>query len=813
MEVNNIYKYFRGTKNLLENELLFSKKFDEPTYLSFRLMFDSEDKYNYTGFNVSNDQMPHPLFNYNDNTKSTEDIEHYSAIRYLIDANEPGRAKMLFDFINGWKELQNYHFYYFQAIEGIGDLLKIDPTKGQRILNDKRLIITCLEGLDQRITYLINLYKKVVWDDVYQRWILPDMMRYFNLNIYLTEFRTFHAGFSKIMSVPSGPGTTDTIIKPTKLGPITTNFPSVPKEGKFLNLSILDGILPIWQIKCEMCEFDINSIEYEHLNNLNIGNEPMQGTLKFQIKVGNIKDIQSYPLFNYIMNDKKLGGIGRLQDPTEQNNVITSSGYGTAGGVGGEDITVPNNIEIFITQMETRIAQGSGVVDTDHISGLPYNEDKNDITVINTDGDVYKSKQPKDFSKATNTQGKGEINETTVFYDDKSGQLTEPPIDSTLPNTWVGNALDFGTSYAINFAKKWIDKGKITSIPGLGISFTEIMSAIQSKDIVTAFGMIRKGINEVSNEFVYPSMLLTGNLQSGSIPEKTIPSQILGIKIVDNIMAQLILELSKSDATDKQSLELINAANLVLNDKGLWEQIKDYSLATNLVGPKEYNIQNEITEKEGYKSIQDEETNRLSNIVESGMKQNVKASTSLDDVAESGLKQNIKASSNLNGEINANMKTTNEKSEATNMNDWETVKAMTNYGISQATKNKLVGETTIQTTIISKRNVVIGEVIEAPPSSLTTKSVLLPDKTLQGTELFKANEGNLSTDHFESNSQVKTEINVQRLSTIEPFKANMSEIEESGFAKPEVSQVTNSKIDIKDNKDTQVSKATNNTLQ
>jgi hypothetical protein len=44
-----------------------------------------------------------------------------------------------------------------------------------------------------KIRTLMELYKKAAWDEVYQRWILPENYRQFKLIIYVFERRTFHS--------------------------------------------------------------------------------------------------------------------------------------------------------------------------------------------------------------------------------------------------------------------------------------------------------------------------------------------------------------------------------------------------------------------------------------------------------------------------------------------------------------------------------------------------------------------------------------------------------------------------------------------
>jgi len=524
-----MYNQFRGASPKIAEKYTLSKRFDEPTYYSFKLIFGSQSDVNYNSASNSAlyDVMPHPLFFIADTLKTIGGFtgnsvyssftpeNSYSAVSYLENANEPTRAEMLREFILKFENLQYDFPYYFQSIDGVNELLKVDPTKGQRILNDKRINITCLEGLDGRMSYLMNLYKKIAWDDVYQRWVLPDMMRYFTLKIYLSEFRTFHLAKLSESATASGYG---------------DNLKSAASDSP-LFLTILDDILPTWEITCEMCEFDITDVTYEHLNGLTIAGDPTPGAIKFGVKIGNIKELQTYPVFKHMfLSDRKLNGVNRSKDEisTLSENPINAYQYPVA------------------LQLAQDRDPGSPL--TQHKSGRPYNERINQ-----------------------NTTGDTRYTQSNAYND----RIPENQ-DAVRPETWVGNAIDIGKALGTNFVKKIIDKAKITTIPNLGVSLTEITTALQSKNIVSALGLIRKGINEVANEY--------NNAPSSRLEQ---PIQ------TDMIMRQFITELSKiskSDATDENTIALIEAANIVLNEKGVWEKIKDYSMATNLTGQGEINI-------------------------------------------------------------------------------------------------------------------------------------------------------------------------------------------------------------------------------
>lgn len=507
----SVYKKFRSSKDI-ESGIL-SSRYDQPTYISFKLEFAQNNDlfYNDAGKTMyrtlNYDTMPHPLFG----EQGAADInsrESYSSIDYLIDSNEYTRAKMLKEFISKFNELQRNFQWYFKSIEGLDDLLKIKLTSGQRVLSDKRLTINMLEGIDLRVSHLLNLYRKVAWDDTYQRWVLPEMMRYFTLNIYISEFRTFH----------------------------TASIDQENIENQEMVLSILDNVLPTWIIKCEMCEFDIESFNFDYLKTLDISEAPNEAATSFSIKVGKIYETQTYPIFkNAYLIDKYINGSNRL---------IEKQSYNTDGYLKNYDHTSPDEENNYVkNEFNIAVAQNT-IYDSSeesyHKSSLPFNENANDTTLLKS-ADVNK-------------------------------------------NTWISNALKSGTALALNYAEQQIDKLKMTPMPKLGVSINEFGTALQSKDIFSVLGMIRKAVTTVANDQVEPSEKLRDS-------------------IIDSSFRAVLEGLASSQSTSKDSIPLVHAANMALNDKGIWDTIRDYSRATNLSGPNEVNILSKIENQDIYKNI------------------------------------------------------------------------------------------------------------------------------------------------------------------------------------------------------------------
>jgi hypothetical protein len=523
----NIFQSFRSTGSIFTGDAIsggkLSKTFDEPTYLTFRVGFRSAN----TSLELTNyDKMPHPLFElYKEDDINARNF--YSTRQFLRDANEFGREQMLLDFIEKWNTLQNNYQYYFQNISGIDSLLKIDPKRGIRVSKDGKVTMKMLEGLDLRVTHLLNLYRKIAWDDVYQRWILPDMMRYFMMDIYITEFRIFHQSNLKINSQTQSSDK----IYPPKQTAVQKYLPELSNpSGKYQSsevpemiLTAMDDLMPTYVLHCERCEIDITSLN-THFNDLNVS-EPSMTEVSFDIKVGTLTEEYRNPLLDYYYTDRIINGLERTREFSlaagEALPIISGLGIGLIPAMENipytpSKISGNTNARPFINPDVDYGQKGS------HISGKPFIE----------------------------SGGSGQSNLLNA------SQAIQPP-------TWIGNTLTFGKAFAENLLETTISKGKITKIPGLGVSFGEALAAIQSKNVFTVFGLVRQA--------------MTQRLSA------TMPSQELEGDIIDGAFRAFVSKMSKSKATDAEGMELTRAANQVLSDRGIWEQIKDMSKATDLI--------------------------------------------------------------------------------------------------------------------------------------------------------------------------------------------------------------------------------------
>jgi len=462
-----------------------------------------------------------------------------------------------------WMQLQDNFQWYFQKIDGVSDMLAIDPKQGIRITQDKRLTISMLEGVDLRVSHLMNLYRKIAWDDTYQRWVLPDMMRYFTLKIYVSEFRTFHL-----------PNTT------TAIG--SQNSELANEEGQLL-LHVLDNWLPTWVIKCEMCEFDLESLDFSSLGSLSLNEDPAEAAVQIKIKVGKIYEEQSYPMFeNMYLIDKALNGFDR----SKASESVTSQQFNrfTQEYELRTRETTFNSTQRKFNNNDTKyrsalhIAQDlpdiQNDVNTDgiHISGTPFNQGLNDKKVIPTQ--IVGEGLAEEEEASIDSKKKPWLN-----FNDGKVRIGE----NVSRDGWVGNAVKFGESFAANAANKVIDFAKVTPVPGLGLSFSEVSAALKAKDIISALGLVKKSVDQIVNEGYAPSELLQ------SKPETD---------IAGTMFRNILEELSTSDATDDDSNKVDNllraAATTALVDEEVFNGIIDWSRATDLVGQGETNVPNNI---------------------------------------------------------------------------------------------------------------------------------------------------------------------------------------------------------------------------
>lgn len=190
---------------------LFIDGFEDPAHLTFKVEFGEwgasvcddatiaakqsrmlSGNVNYADY----DDMPMGLLdlNFGDPQSPSANQDTYSAYRYLRNRNEDRRSMFLKDFVEGLYTVQRDMPYLFRSINGLDKLTDFDAKRGQR-LKDVNIKLTCIsESIDLKMKTLMELYRKAAWNDVYQRYVLPDIMRYFKMIVYVFDARSLQMG-------------------------------------------------------------------------------------------------------------------------------------------------------------------------------------------------------------------------------------------------------------------------------------------------------------------------------------------------------------------------------------------------------------------------------------------------------------------------------------------------------------------------------------------------------------------------------------------------------------------------------------------
>lgn len=155
---------------------------DEPTYLTFSLDFDFENIVVNEFFGLYDS----PLF------IETPNID-YSAINYLNSIGRIPEAERLKEFKRLLLYTSQRQPWFFQSITGLDKLWKATTDMSNNFKGkDLEFEIETLESLDLRISYMADLYRHAIYDPLYMREIVPENLRQFKIDIYLSEFRNLN---------------------------------------------------------------------------------------------------------------------------------------------------------------------------------------------------------------------------------------------------------------------------------------------------------------------------------------------------------------------------------------------------------------------------------------------------------------------------------------------------------------------------------------------------------------------------------------------------------------------------------------------
>jgi hypothetical protein len=142
--------------------------YNDPTYLGFFLLF----------------QPNSPLLNTTDAPGS--------AYYYLNKIGEKTRAKLVLALSDIIRDINHNMPWYWQSITGLENAYKWKDMKEPYMGGgDAKITISTLESIDLKITQVMELYRRIVYDMDYRREILPVNLRKFRMWVWVQEIRKF----------------------------------------------------------------------------------------------------------------------------------------------------------------------------------------------------------------------------------------------------------------------------------------------------------------------------------------------------------------------------------------------------------------------------------------------------------------------------------------------------------------------------------------------------------------------------------------------------------------------------------------------
>jgi hypothetical protein len=189
---DGLFTWSRTPVNNFKKGLQRYSKYNDPTYLGFTLLFDWYTPDENTAYGGS------PLLSgwVNEQSQGSEPeswtTKPGTAMDYLRRCGEFQRMKYLNAFISTLKNINYYMPWYWQEMTGLSNAWQYKNFENPYLGGDEAKIeITCLESIDLKMTSIIDLYKKAVYDLEYRRIIIPENLRKFSVYVYVQEIRKF----------------------------------------------------------------------------------------------------------------------------------------------------------------------------------------------------------------------------------------------------------------------------------------------------------------------------------------------------------------------------------------------------------------------------------------------------------------------------------------------------------------------------------------------------------------------------------------------------------------------------------------------
>ena len=207
--------------------------YQDPTYLSFALLFDFYDI-------------------------ESSPLLAGGAVNFLKPLAEQDsfykeRLDDLQNFIKTLNEINRELPWFWQSFKGLERLQQYNPENAYIGGDDAKFEIETLESLNLTISGLMHLYRRAIFDERKWSYIIPANLRKFRMWVYVTEVRTIAAVEKvKVNGIPKK-------LDKSAITGFPDNFkPKLDVENQNAGISGPEG-RPYFMIGAKYCEFDLTS--------------------------------------------------------------------------------------------------------------------------------------------------------------------------------------------------------------------------------------------------------------------------------------------------------------------------------------------------------------------------------------------------------------------------------------------------------------------------------------------------------------------------------------------------------------------------
>jgi len=313
--------------NFLKGSQQIYGKYNDPTYLGFKLMFDWDNSELFKGGITTNPAAAGML---------VSAYPKNSALGYLKSIGETVRVRYLSNFIKQLHYINQNMPWYFQTITGLDEMWASYTNWQSNYYGGEgaRITLGTLESVDLKISGMIELIRSALHDPAYSRIVIPSNLRSFIVRIYIQEIRNFHSkqdypGIDKRVSI------------------------STPTQSTIASENLTNS--SFWLITLGKCKFLPNASNAAFASVTNTGNEVVGQQITFSYK--DIKIQSEIPWFDYKIDDHPMGREkekdGRGQDTSKTNKYS----YGELDN--GMRLKEPNRLERAAGTYMNRIIDGA----------------------------------------------------------------------------------------------------------------------------------------------------------------------------------------------------------------------------------------------------------------------------------------------------------------------------------------------------------------------------------------------------------------------------------------------------------------------